>query len=439
MKLFYENPVSTCVDNLTAIITYDITDDYGRKRYDQEMEFTGNQSELRHRLKELRLMGAYNIEVDTEPCFYESKSKPCERLKEKVEDFEDTKDIVLIKSWLEDNGFDYEYIKSNQSASWFNINGQKRRIPRLNPKKNKVYSYMDNIRSLIESKSRLKEQDVEIEVKHEGILEVPDGKNVDDLPISHFEKLAKKKGLGKITKALNNLQVWNKNDDPKLSKWAGNMIDKLNKKFDKKESLLRLNEKDNFNGSITSAADYYYPRWKSEVMDSSQIRDELVRKFGHSEDFADEVLELIFDKYDDDQKYWDEYDESLLRKRKIQKVKNGNKSKTFNESLFDYLDERTWSIVDELERRGYRSGKPIRFGGKLLVDYTKVYDTDKRTMSGVEITIDPLEGDVKVQEFSEGIDTEDLTDLCPVDFVETSTDVQKIDNWAKRIKKHSYV
>ena len=88
-----------------------------------------------------------------------------------------------------------------------------------------------------ESYKRLHEQDVEIEVKHEGILEVPEGKNVDDLPMSHFEKLAKKKGIGKITKALNNLQVWNKNDDPKLSKWAGDMIDKLNKKLKKDESL----------------------------------------------------------------------------------------------------------------------------------------------------------------------------------------------------------
>lgn len=85
--------------------------------------------------------------------------------------------------------------------------------------------------------SVLREKDVEIDVKHEGILEVPEGKNVNDLPMSHFEKLAKKKGLGKITKALNNLQVWNKNDDPELSKWAGNMIDKLNKKLKKDESL----------------------------------------------------------------------------------------------------------------------------------------------------------------------------------------------------------
>jgi hypothetical protein len=76
-----------------------------------------------------------------------------------------------------------------------------------------------------------------IEVKNKGVLEVPEGKNVDDLPLSHFVKLANKKGLSKITKALNNLQVWNKNDDPKLSKWAGNMIDKLNKKLKKGESL----------------------------------------------------------------------------------------------------------------------------------------------------------------------------------------------------------
>ena len=89
--------------------------------------------------------------------------------------------------------------------------------------------------------SVLREKNVDIDVKHEGILEVPEGKNVNDLPMSHFEKLAKKKGLGKITKALNNLQVWNKNDDPELSKWAGNMIDKLNKKL-KKDELLKISE-----------------------------------------------------------------------------------------------------------------------------------------------------------------------------------------------------
>ena len=91
---------------------------------------------------------------------------------------------------------------------------------------------------IAERYTRLKEKETSnIEVKHEGILEVPEGKNVDDLPLSHFVNLANKKGLSKITKALNNLQVWNKNDDPKLSKWAGDMIDKLNKKLKKDESL----------------------------------------------------------------------------------------------------------------------------------------------------------------------------------------------------------
>ena len=47
----------------------------------------------------------------------------------------------------------------------------------------------------IDESYMISEQDVEIEVKHEGILEVPEGKNVDDLPISHFEKIKKKKGL----------------------------------------------------------------------------------------------------------------------------------------------------------------------------------------------------------------------------------------------------
>ena len=114
----------------------------------------------------------------------------------------------------------------------------------------KLYNKLDNIVEDVEEKEytkknkkeslSLKEQDVEIEVKHEGILEVPEGKNVDELPIKHFVALANKKGLSKITKALNNLQVWNKNKDPKLSKWAGNMIDKVTKRVEnQKESFIR--------------------------------------------------------------------------------------------------------------------------------------------------------------------------------------------------------
>lgn len=67
----------------------------------------------------------------------------------------------------------------------------------------------------------------DIEVKNPGILGVPDGKNFWDLPVSHFIDLAKSKGKGAIMKALLNLERWNKNDDPDISKKARAIIDKL--------------------------------------------------------------------------------------------------------------------------------------------------------------------------------------------------------------------
>jgi len=69
--------------------------------------------------------------------------------------------------------------------------------------------------------------EVDIEVKHSGLLEVPAGKEVDQLPQSHFQKLIDKKGYEAIIRGLTNLEVWNKNKNPKLSQWASNMADKL--------------------------------------------------------------------------------------------------------------------------------------------------------------------------------------------------------------------
>lgn len=95
------------------------------------------------------------------------------------------------------------------------------------------------------------------------------------------------------------------------------------------------------------------------------------------------------------------------------------------------------SVVDKLEQLGYDGIKPIKFDGKYLMNYSKTYDTDKKTASGVVVYIDPLDGDVEVQEFVYGVDTEDLTDLCPVKIVRNANDVVKIDRWAKGIKKSS--
>ena len=77
----------------------------------------------------------------------------------------------------------------------------------------------------------------EIEVENPGLLEVPKGKKVDELPLSHFEKLVDKKGYEAVIKGLNNLAVWNKNDDKKLSNWAKDTMEKLKEKFRKDESL----------------------------------------------------------------------------------------------------------------------------------------------------------------------------------------------------------
>ena len=63
----------------------------------------------------------------------------------------------------------------------------------------------------------------DIQPKNEGILEVPEGKNVNDLPIKHFKALIDRKGRAPIIRALTNLEVWNKNDNKSLSSWAKKM------------------------------------------------------------------------------------------------------------------------------------------------------------------------------------------------------------------------
>lgn len=76
--------------------------------------------------------------------------------------------------------------------------------------------------------------DVEdIEVENPGILEVPEGKNVEDMGEDHFKSLIKKKGWEEISRALVNLDRWNKNRDKKLSNWADNMQSKLSSWIDK--------------------------------------------------------------------------------------------------------------------------------------------------------------------------------------------------------------
>lgn len=76
----------------------------------------------------------------------------------------------------------------------------------------------------------LKEQSaVRVPVKHPGFLEVPEGKDVEDLPASHFQALIKKHSWPAVSKALINLKIWNQKKNPKIAKWADDMQEKLAK------------------------------------------------------------------------------------------------------------------------------------------------------------------------------------------------------------------
>ena len=67
----------------------------------------------------------------------------------------------------------------------------------------------------------------DIKVKHPEILEIPDNKKFYTMPISHYVKLSKEKGKKPVMTALLNLERWNKNDNPELSKKARDLIDRL--------------------------------------------------------------------------------------------------------------------------------------------------------------------------------------------------------------------
>ena len=181
----------------------------------------------------------------------------------------------------------------------------------------KLWLKLDNIVEEAEEKEynkskneslTIKEQSANIEVENPGILEVPEGKNVEDLPIKHFVALADKKGLSTITRALNNLQVWNKNKNPKLSKWAEDMIDKVTKRFEnqKKESISRLHVKEEYTGG-TYEDDYTYRLEKelSRIKSVEKLRHKLEIK-GFTE--TDSMDYNMYDNYYGDDMSFDTWE-----------------------------------------------------------------------------------------------------------------------------------
>jgi hypothetical protein len=89
------------------------------------------------------------------------------------------------------------------------------------------------------------EPQVKIPVKHPGVLEVPEGKDVESLGEDHFKSLIDKKGWEEISKALTNLHTWNKDKNPSLASWANNMQEKLAKWVEGKRESGEMKEQAN--------------------------------------------------------------------------------------------------------------------------------------------------------------------------------------------------
>ena len=86
-------------------------------------------------------------------------------------------------------------------------------------------------RKLTEAKTDTKD----IKAKNPGILDLPENGFVDktiEQLVKHVVKIAKDKGRSPVSKALQNLVRWNKNDNPSLSKKAQSVFDKYSKEMD---------------------------------------------------------------------------------------------------------------------------------------------------------------------------------------------------------------
>jgi hypothetical protein len=84
----------------------------------------------------------------------------------------------------------------------------------------KEKTYLKHLKEMIEQTDK-------IPSGKPGMLEIPEGKEVEDMSLDHFTGLVKKNGFDKISKALINLRVWNKEKNPDLSRWADKMQEKV--------------------------------------------------------------------------------------------------------------------------------------------------------------------------------------------------------------------
>ena len=190
-------------------------------------------------------------------------------------------------------------------------------------------------------------EDVEIEVKNTGVLEVPENKNVDELPIKHFVALANKKGLSTVTKALNNLQVWNKNKDPKLSKWAGDMIDKVTKRIEnqKKNESLNYMKEHVYDSIVNLPEKEFIDKLAFQISTCFDPTDErmIVRNLEKSRDAAIDCLEFLLPNYEVS-------DIMETIHKRSENISTTNDPYEFENYFYDKVMDKTLDYVSENEK-----------------------------------------------------------------------------------------
>jgi hypothetical protein len=81
-------------------------------------------------------------------------------------------------------------------------------------------------------------EEVEVKVKNPGVMDLPEGGfenwSIAKL-VTHLDGLSKTKGKPEITKAVLNLERFNKNKNPELSAKAHSVMTKLSDKWDKED------------------------------------------------------------------------------------------------------------------------------------------------------------------------------------------------------------
>lgn len=214
---------------------------------------------------------------------------------------------------------------------------------------------------LVESKKK----DVKIEVENPGLLEVPEGKKVYDLPVSHFKKLIDKKGREKIIRGITNLEIWSKNDDPKIASWAKKMKKSLEGYGEKKEKSESLKEK--LDGKPV------YARLPERALKGFKIGETVIMGKDYPEhweitDYDDRTDEFILRNYEDEyqemlgeSKRLKEYDESNYNKlERIDKVIYDCSEKLYDLVKYVNLTEKEERKLKEVERTLYNALEIVR-------------------------------------------------------------------------------